>query len=162
MPKANSSDGLTVKERLFVRAYVQCLNATKAALAAGYSAKTAYSIGSENLKKPEIKKAVDEALESRTLSVPEVVSRLSDHGRGSMALFLSESAELDLTSEKAVENYHLIKKFKERRHTSVEGSETVTVEIELYDAQSALRTILEAKGGIVQRVQQVGNGSIEL
>lgn len=31
-------------------------NATQAAIRAGYSEKTAYSIGDENLKKPEIKK----------------------------------------------------------------------------------------------------------
>lgn len=162
MPKVKSDDGLSVKERLFVENYVRCLNATKAALAAGYSAKTAAVIGYENLIKPHIKTKITELLEAKSLSVEEVVSRLSDHARGSMELFLDESAELSLESEKAKENYHLIKKLKKRRYTSVEGAETVTVEIELYDAQSALRTILEAKGGIIQRIQQVGSGAIEL
>ena len=32
------------------------LNATQAAIRAGYSKRTAYSIGNENLKKPEIQK----------------------------------------------------------------------------------------------------------
>jgi phage terminase small subunit len=34
-------------------------NATKAALKAGYREKSAHSTGSENLRKPEIKKAID-------------------------------------------------------------------------------------------------------
>ena len=45
---------LTPKERLFVAEYLKCLNATEAAKKAGYSERTAYSIGQENLKKPVI------------------------------------------------------------------------------------------------------------
>lgn len=45
---------LTEKQKIFCREYVKYWNATKAALTAGYSETTAYSIGSENLKKPEI------------------------------------------------------------------------------------------------------------
>ena len=46
--------GLTDKQRRFVAEYLIDLNATQAAIRAGYSAKTAYSIGQENLNKPEI------------------------------------------------------------------------------------------------------------
>ena len=45
---------LTDKQEKFCYEYVLHLNATKAAINAGYSEKTAYSIGNENLKKPEI------------------------------------------------------------------------------------------------------------
>lgn len=41
------------------------MNATQAAIRAGYSAKTAYSIGQENLKKPEISEAIKKALEEK-------------------------------------------------------------------------------------------------
>lgn len=47
-------DGLLPKQAKFVREYLISGNATQAALAAGYSAKTAYKIGSENLRKPQI------------------------------------------------------------------------------------------------------------
>jgi len=47
-------NGLTPKQRLFVAEYLKDFNATQAAMRAGYSKKTAYSIGQENLKKPEI------------------------------------------------------------------------------------------------------------
>ena len=45
---------MTEKQKLFCEEYLIDLNATQAALRAGYSEKTAYSIGNENLKKPEI------------------------------------------------------------------------------------------------------------
>lgn len=45
---------LTPKQEKFCEEYAACGNATQAAIRAGYSAKTAYSIGQENLKKPEI------------------------------------------------------------------------------------------------------------
>ena len=51
---------MTDKEKLFCIEYLKDLNATKSAIRAGYSEKTAYSIGSENLKKPEIKNRIDE------------------------------------------------------------------------------------------------------
>lgn len=47
-------DGLLPKQAAFVTEYLLCGNATKAALAAGYSPKTAHVIGAENLKKPAI------------------------------------------------------------------------------------------------------------
>ena len=50
---------LTPKQRRFVGAYLLSGNATQAALEAGYSAKTAQRIGSENLSKPLIRKLVD-------------------------------------------------------------------------------------------------------
>ena len=49
MPKVK---GLTAKQQRFVDAYTG--NATQAAIAAGYSEKTAPFIGAENLKKPKI------------------------------------------------------------------------------------------------------------
>ncbi|HFF4143460.1 TPA: terminase small subunit [Acinetobacter baumannii] len=53
------------KQKIFVHEYLKDLNATQAAIRAGYSAKTAGSIGDENLKKPEIQKAIKEAQEQR-------------------------------------------------------------------------------------------------
>lgn len=46
-------DKLTRKQRKFAEEYLVDCNATQAAIRAGYSPKTAYSIGEENLKKPE-------------------------------------------------------------------------------------------------------------
>ncbi len=51
---------LSLKQKKFCEEYVISGNATEAAKRAGYSEKTAYSIGTENLKKPEIKKHIEE------------------------------------------------------------------------------------------------------
>lgn len=49
---------MTPKQEAFVREYLIDLNATQAAIRAGYSEKTAYAIGNENLSKPEIAAAL--------------------------------------------------------------------------------------------------------
>lgn len=57
---------MTKKQKRFVEEYLIDLNATQAAIRAGYSVQTAYSIGDENLRKPEIKLAVDRAMALRS------------------------------------------------------------------------------------------------
>ncbi|MFX4023029.1 terminase small subunit, partial [Streptococcus suis] len=62
---------LTIKQRIFIYEYIICVNATEAALKAGYSKKTAGQIGEKNLKKLEIKSAIAERmkqLESSTVA----------------------------------------------------------------------------------------------
>ncbi len=53
--------GLTDKQQRFVDEYLVDLNATQAAIRAGYSPDTAGAIGHENLKKPEISAAISVA-----------------------------------------------------------------------------------------------------
>ena len=55
-----SEENLTGKQKRFCEEYVLDWNATRAAKAAGYSEETAYSIGSENLRKPELKAYIEE------------------------------------------------------------------------------------------------------
>jgi phage terminase small subunit len=57
---------LTAKQQRFVDEYLKDLNATQAAIRAGYSKKTAASIGQENLTKPEIAKALKNAMQGRS------------------------------------------------------------------------------------------------
>lgn len=54
---------LTVKQKKFADEYIISGNASEAARNAGYSEKTAGSIGDENLKKPEIKTYIDKRLQ---------------------------------------------------------------------------------------------------
>ncbi len=54
---------LTNKQIRFIDEYLACLNATQAAIRAGYSEKTARKIGYENLTKPDIQKRISERLE---------------------------------------------------------------------------------------------------
>ncbi len=57
---------LTGKQKRFVEEYLIDLNATQAAIRAGYSEKTASEIGSENLGKPQIAEAIAEAQAERS------------------------------------------------------------------------------------------------
>lgn len=54
-------EGLTPKQARFVEEYLIDLNATQAAIRAGYSERTAGSLGQENLKKPAIQAAIGAA-----------------------------------------------------------------------------------------------------
>lgn len=56
---------LTNKQKAFADEYIICLNATQAALKAGYSENTAGAIGHENLRKPKIKKYIEERLKEK-------------------------------------------------------------------------------------------------
>lgn len=58
--------GLTDKQRRFVEEYLVDLNATQAAIRAGYSDKAAAETGYENLRKPQIARAIEAAMEARS------------------------------------------------------------------------------------------------
>lgn len=57
---------MTEKQQRFVEEYLIDGNATQAAIRAGYSERTAYVIGHENLSKPEIASALAAARQART------------------------------------------------------------------------------------------------
>lgn len=51
--------GLTAKQQRFVEEYLIDLNATQAAIRAGYSSRTAYRTGADNLRKPQVAAAIE-------------------------------------------------------------------------------------------------------
>ena len=53
---------LTAKQQRFCDEYLIDLNATQAAIRAGYSPKTANVIGAENLSKPSLKRYIDQRM----------------------------------------------------------------------------------------------------
>lgn len=79
---------LEPRQRRFVQAYVREPNATKAALAAGYSEKTARSIGSENLTKPDIAAAVEAGFE-QVMGKHEVRARTAEVASATFEDFLT-------------------------------------------------------------------------
>lgn len=56
---------MNAKQQRFADEYLIDLNATQAAIRAGYSKRTAYSIGDENLKKPEIQEYIKKRMEEK-------------------------------------------------------------------------------------------------
>lgn len=69
---------LTLKQKKFKTEYIKTGNATKSAIKAGYSKKTAYSIGSENLKKPEIKAEIQSAAEKLGIDAEYVLGNFKE------------------------------------------------------------------------------------
>lgn len=71
---------LTPRQQLFVEEYIECWNATKSAIKAGYSEKSAYSQGYRLLKnaqiKAEISKRQSEILERFQLNKQDILSEL--------------------------------------------------------------------------------------
>lgn len=67
---------LTAKQARFVEEYLVDLNATQAAIRAGYSEQTARVIGHENLTKPDIQKAITAAREKQQRRVEITADRV--------------------------------------------------------------------------------------
>lgn len=135
-------DDLTDKQRAFVNHYVACLNATEAARRAGYqgNANVLGVTGHENLRKPNIRAAIDARLAECAIPPNEILTRLSEHARGSMADFVSvkgRGVTLDLKKAILADKLHLVKKFTKTKQG---------VTVELYDAQAALLTLAKHYG----------------
>lgn len=77
---------LTEKQRRFVDYYVETGNASEAARRAGYAEKAAYRTGSENLRKPQVKAAIDARLkeleDKRIAKADEILQFLTSTLRG--------------------------------------------------------------------------------
>lgn len=154
------SNKLTIKQRRFIEEYCRDFNATKAATRAGYSIHTAGSIGHENLTKPEIKAAIDARIDGLTMTANEALVRMTSFARGSFKPFLkvSEQGEaqylaVDLYSDDAQENIHLIKKIKQTKSIIGETMVNITTEIELHDAKDATVKVLQLHGKLIDKKQ---------
>lgn len=91
---------LTEKQRRFADAYCETANATQAAKAAGYSAKTAYSQGERLLKNVEIAAYIRDRMEQianeRILSVVRARALLSDIAVSADSAITARLRALDL------------------------------------------------------------------
>jgi len=128
-------DGLLPKQAAFVREYLLCGNATQAALAAGYSPKTARVIGQENLQKPAIASLL---AENQTVIAARQDERL---------------AEMELTKEKVAREIARISFFDPRKMFAPDGRPLAITELD-----SDTNTKRPAKKKLTPRVtNEMGN-----
>jgi phage terminase small subunit len=141
---------LTAKQRIFVAEYLKDLNATQAAIRAGYSDKSAGRIAGELLEKTPIRAAIDAALaarEERTQIDADYVLRqavklhercmqevepftdrkgnpiLDEHGRPVFSFNAAGAAKaLELVGK-----HVRVKAFEDQVKNTIEGSVTITV-----------------------------------
>lgn len=79
-------DKLTPKQKAFCDYYIECANATEAAIRAGYSKKTAKVIGAENLSKPYLSQYIAQRMkqieDKRIAKAEEVMQFFTSTMRG--------------------------------------------------------------------------------
>lgn len=124
---------LTNKQEAFINEYLMCFNASEAAIKAGYSVRSAGSIGHENLNKPEIAEEIQKRVQERTMAADEVLMRLSDQARGAAQYLVEIKGTMPFLNWERLEaegKLHLIKKLSYDRDGRPQ--------VEFYDAQNAL------------------------
>ena len=147
---------LTDKQTLFISEYCIDCNATRAALAAGYSEDTAAKIGWENLQKPEIAKAVREKLlemASRAEITAGAVLRelallaFADMGQYST---IDEDGNVRMDfRQMGPDGMRAVKKIKQEVQFVGDANEKMPIlktEFELYDKQAALDKLMKYMG----------------
>lgn len=155
------------KQQVFIREYTRDFNASRAALVAGYSPKTAYSYGQQLLKNLEIQAAIKARIEEITMGSDEVLIRLGDMARGDMADLMEITpsgfiAKLLDAEGNVNPKTKLIKKIKQKVTTYLsktedgEDREVIETEFELYDAQAALALLGKYHALFVDRTEITG------
>jgi len=116
---------LTPKQTRFVDEYLLDLNATQAAIRAGYSKKTARQVASENLSKPDIAKAIAKAKQERAertmINSNRVLIELASLAFANMQNFFDKNGELlpiqEMEPDVAAGIQDLSSKANDRGHT---------------------------------------------
>lgn len=157
---------MTNRKRIFILEYLKDFNATRAAKAAGYSERTARSMGHHLLTDIDVKQAID----ARIMSADEAATIITDIARGDIADLMALSTSgysLELLVRDANNELipnpktKLVKRIKQKVTTylakaeSDEDREVIETELELYSAHEAARDILKYRGKMVDRSENL-------
>lgn len=106
---------LTAKQQRFCDEYLIDLNATQAAIRAGYSEKTAKSIGNENLTKPDLKAYIEKRMAEKEAALvadqAEVLKYLTSvlRGKSTSSVLARDEVGADRVIEKAPDEKERLK-----------------------------------------------------
>lgn len=156
---------LTTKQLAFVEHYLSCWNVSEAARRAGYA--NPYNNGHRLMEYDGISDAITARLAELKMSADEVLTRLTQQARGSMAPFIRRDTDGDLYGFdlSATQPLHLLKKASvTRRRQKDDQDELITVEtvtIELYDAQAALALLGKHHKLFTDQVEHSGSVDIK-
>lgn len=140
---------LTPKQELFCLEYIKDFNATRAAKAAGYSENSASEIGNENLRKPQIKDAIGQLVRESFDDLSISKERILNEQKLLAFTRIFQEDEMYKTRytweefKELPENVKAcIKKLKQKTSYDEKGEPVVHVELEFYDRQKALETLM--------------------
>ena len=151
---------LTDKQQRFVEEYLIDLNATQAAIRAGYSEKTAKEIGCENLSKPNVAEAIAQEKKARSertlIEADTVICELMRIGLSNISGAFTENGNLkpvhvmDENMQRAISSIKVVTRPGE---VDEEGNRTVEYvhEVKFWDKNSALDKLAKHLGLLVDR-----------
>lgn len=170
------ADGnLTPKQQRFVDEYLIDLNATRAAIAAGYSEKTAAVIGCENLTKPNIAAEIEarriKLAEKAGVTVESITAELAKLGFSNMLDYVRTRpdglAEVDLSAMTRDQAAALTEVKVERRKVNGSGDDDSLyidekVTIKIADKRAALVDLGKHLGMFKDKVELTGKDGAPL
>lgn len=138
---------LTDKQERFCQEYVIDFNATRSAIASGYSEKTAHSIGNENLMKPEIASRIQElksvAVEKLDITHTDLLRELKNWAYSDITETISLSP--DEVKNLPIEIRRLITKYKRTQFVGESGT-TDIIELHFVSKEKAIELIAKHIG----------------
>ncbi|MBT9395333.1 terminase small subunit [Hymenobacter sp. NST-14] len=156
MSSSVPATALSRRKKRFIDLFAESGQAVESVEKAGYSPRRSAEIAKEFLKDPAILAAVEQRTRMASITRPEALMRLTEIGRGSMQSFLEvvstpagEQVRINLTSEEAQQNLHLIKSVSQQCYTmqTADGPvEVVETGLELHCAMTAIDHILHLLG----------------
>jgi phage terminase small subunit len=141
---------LTHRQRAFIDYYVQTWNASESAKLAGYSAKSARSMGSQLLTNLNIKAEIDKRIQERSMSANEVLDRLTEQARNEAAKYVEikqvkvkwdkdeDESEDEIEEVPGINVAKMIADGKQHLIKGITYNRAGKAIVETYDAQSAL------------------------
>lgn len=133
---------LTAKQQRFVEEYVIDFNATQAAIRAGYSEDSAADIGYENLRKPEIVRAIEEKQselrDKAALSAEMVIDELRSLAFWNIQTFVDEQNGVKKLAELSLAKTRPVLGIKVRESILPDGTREIATELKFHDKRGAL------------------------
>lgn len=143
---------LTAKQKRFCDEYLIDLNATQAAIRAGYSEKTANRIGTENLSKPVIREYIDKRLAEKENELIATQDEVMKYLTSVMRRQKKESIVVTLNKENA--KYVPDENGTMRKQTVKEEiPQVVEIPAKLSDANKAAELLGKAYGIYTDRIE---------
>lgn len=146
---------LTAKQQRFCDEYLIDLNATQAAIRAGYSEKTARQIGTENLSKPAIREYIDERMAEKEDALIAKQDEVMKYLTSVMRRELSEHVVVTTSKERSYykeDEHGTMRKQTEKEETP----QVVEIPARLSDANKAAELLGKAYAMFSEKVEVDG------